>query len=129
MTRIETPPPVLPRLRLRITLAGGDWLGPGKAELLAGIAETGSISAAGRRLGMSYKRAWGLVEVLNAMFAQPLVTASRGGAGHGGATLTDSGREVLRLYGDMQAKAEAALAGEIGQIAGLASAVDISGRK
>ena len=129
MTEIETPAPVFPRLRLRITLGAGNWLGPGKAELLAGIAETGSISAAGRRMGMSYKRAWGLVEVLNAMFALPLVTASRGGAGHGGAALTDSGQKVLRLYGDMQAKAEATLAAEIGQIAGLASGDDISGRK
>ncbi len=127
MTRIETPAPDFPRLRLRITLGAGNWLGPGKADLLAGIAATGSISAAGRRMGMSYKRAWGLVEVLNTMFAFPLVTSSRGGAGHGGANLTDTGREVLRLYGDMQIKAEAVLADETRQLAGLASVADVSG--
>lgn len=126
MTRIETPAADFPRLRLRITLGAGNWLGPGKADLLAGIAATGSISAAGRRMGMSYKRAWGLVEALNTMFALPLVTSSRGGAGHGGANLTDTGREVLRLYGAMQIKAEAAFAGEISQLAGLSSAADIS---
>ena len=65
-----------PRLRLRVLLAPGLWLGPGKADLLEGIAETGSISAAGRQMGMSYKRAWGLVEGLNSMFAEPLVALS-----------------------------------------------------
>jgi molybdate transport system regulatory protein len=84
-----------PRLRLRIMLAPGQWLGPGKADLLEAIADTGSISAAGRRMGMSYKRAWGLVEGLNEMFGAPLVAASRGGAAHGGAGLTDLGAEVL----------------------------------
>jgi molybdate transport system regulatory protein len=99
---------------LRLTFSGGEWLGPGKADLLQGIAETGSIAAAGRRMGMSYKRAWGLVEVLNGMFAEPLVSASRGGAAHGGAGLTVSGQEVLALYRKMQARAETALAEEIG---------------
>ncbi|MBY0396897.1 MAG: LysR family transcriptional regulator, partial [Thermoleophilia bacterium] len=71
-------------LRLRIHLSEGDWMGPGKADLLQGIAETGSIAAAGRRMEMSYKRAWMLTEVMNAMFDKPLVVAARGGAGHGG---------------------------------------------
>lgn len=108
-----------PGLKLRLVVAGGDWLGPGKADLLAGIAETGSISAAGKRMGMSYKRAWGLVEVLNAMFQAPLVSASRGGAGHGGAELTETGQTVLALYRAMQAKADAALAEEIAALVGL----------
>jgi len=99
-------------LKLRYVLPDGSWLGPGKADLLQGIAETGSISAAGRRLGMSYKRAWGLVEALNGMFPLPLVAASRGGAAHGGADLTEAGREVLRLYRSMQARADAAVADE-----------------
>lgn len=102
-----------PGLKLRLVVHGGDWLGPGKADLLEGIAETGSISAAGKRMGMSYKRAWGLVEGLNAMFRDPLVSASRGGAGHGGAELTETGRQVLALYRAMQAKAGAALSDEI----------------
>jgi molybdate transport system regulatory protein len=84
-------------LKLRI-LFDGVMLGPGKAELLARIAETGSIAAAGRQMGMSYKRAWTLVEDLNAAFINPLVQSARGGPGGGGATLTETGAEVLRLY-------------------------------
>ncbi|MGH7156097.1 MAG: winged helix-turn-helix domain-containing protein, partial [Acetobacteraceae bacterium] len=68
-------------LHLRVVLGGRVALGPGKAELLDGIAETGSIAAAGRRMGMSYKRAWLLVEEMNAMFADPLVNTAKGGAG------------------------------------------------
>ena len=72
--------------------------GPGKADLLEAIAETGSIAAAGRRLGMSYKRAWSLTEALNAMFRAPLVDAAKGGAGGGGAALTPLGAEILAAY-------------------------------
>ena len=115
-----------PELKLRLTLRGGEWLGPGKADLLEGIAETGSISAAGKRMKMSYKRAWGLVEVLNGMFREPLVLSSRGGAGHGGAELTETGREVLRLYRRMQANAGGATGAEIAALARLA---DIPERK
>ena len=106
-----------PVLKLRLATAGGEWIGPGKADLLQHIAETGSIAAAGRRMGMSYNRAWGLVETLNAMFAGPLVVASRGGAGRGGAELTDDGAEILRLYRVMQDKAEVALEEEVLAIA------------
>jgi molybdate transport system regulatory protein len=73
-------------------------LGPGKADLLEAIAETGSIAAAGRQLGMSYKRAWSLTETLNAMFRAPLVDAAKGGAGGGGAALTPLGAEILAAY-------------------------------
>ncbi|MCV2869668.1 LysR family transcriptional regulator [Defluviimonas sp. WL0002] len=111
-------------LKLRFVLPDGSWLGPGKADLLQGIAETGSISAAGRRLGMSYKRAWGLVEVLNDMFAEPLVTSSRGGAGHGGAALTDTGQLVLRLFRTMQANADRAVADDMAELLSLADMSD-----
>ena len=98
-----------PRLRLRLMfddLHGGDrkaapykaMLGPGKADLLEKIGETGSIAAAGRAMGMSYKRAWLLVETMNAIFAEPLVASSRGGSAGGGAELTQTGRKVLSLY-------------------------------
>ena len=110
-----------PRLRLRVLLAPGLWLGPGKADLLEGIAETGSISAAGRQMGMSYKRAWGLVEGLNSMFAEPLVAASRGGAAHGGAGLTPLGAEVLALYRRMESASLAATGAEIDRIARLSA--------
>ncbi|MCB2135344.1 MAG: winged helix-turn-helix domain-containing protein [Rhodobacteraceae bacterium] len=115
MTRLppSARPTPTPGLKLRVVVEGGDWLGPGKADLLEYIAETGSISAAGRKMGMSYKRAWGLVEVLNKMFAEPLVSASRGGAAHGGAELTETGRTVLTIFRTMQDRAPKALAREL----------------
>ncbi|MFT4149503.1 MAG: LysR family transcriptional regulator [Paracoccaceae bacterium] len=87
-----------PRIRLRLYFDNGLMFGPGKADLLAGIAEHGSISAAGRAMGMSYKRAWSLVEEMNAAFARPVVESARGGAAGGGAHLTDEGRAVLGHY-------------------------------
>lgn len=84
-------------LSLRI-LFNDAMLGPGKAELLERIRETGSIAAAGRQMDMSYKRAWMLVEEMNAAFRNPLVSSTRGGPGGGGATLTEAGAEVLHLY-------------------------------
>lgn len=99
-------------LKLRI-LFNDAMLGPGKAELLARIESTGSIAAAGREMEMSYKRAWMLVEELNAAFAEPLVTSARGGAGGGGARLTEMGREVLRLYHEVVDRALAASAEQI----------------
>lgn len=85
-------------MKIRLVLGRDAMLGPGKAELLQRIGETGSISAAGRQMGMSYKRAWMLVETLNAMFREPLVTSARGGPGGGGAALTAAGCRVLELY-------------------------------
>lgn len=73
-------------------------MGPGKAELLDRIAASGSIAAAAREMGMSYKRAWMLIETLNAMFDVPVVESARGGPGKGGAHLTDRGRAVLAEY-------------------------------
>ncbi len=73
-------------------------MGPGKADLLAAIEETGSISAAARRMRMSYRRAWLLVHTMNECFASPLVEAEKGGASRGGARLTAAGREILSLY-------------------------------
>jgi molybdate transport system regulatory protein len=106
-------PPAPPGLRIRLVLAPGFMIGPGKADLLQGIDETGSIAAAGRGMRMSYKRAWLLVETLNAGFRAPLVTATRGGKSRGGAALTDLGREVLAAYRGLEAKATAAAAAEI----------------
>ena len=97
-----------PALRIRVTFGAGRMMGPGKAELLERIAETGSIAAAGRAMGMSYKRAWQLVETLNEMFRAPLVARNRGGARGGGAELTGTGREVLGHYRALEAEARAA---------------------
>lgn len=85
-------------LRLRIVFGPGAMLGPGKADLLEGIDRAGSISAAGRAMGMSYKRAWTLVEEVNRLFGAPLVASSRGGAQGGGARLTETGQAVLAHY-------------------------------
>ncbi|SNR32074.1 LysR family transcriptional regulator [Paracoccus sediminis] len=91
-----------PRIKLRLEYDAPLVLGPGKAQLLRLIAQHGSISAAGRRMGMSYKRAWSLVEELNAAFAMPLVDSSRGGPGGGGATVTPTGQAVLRHYESLE---------------------------
>ena len=99
--------------RLRVLLAPGVFLGPGKGELLERIAATGSISAAGRAMGMSYKRAWMLVETLNGYFRQPLVTAATGGRAGGGAQLTALGRQVLAHYRAMTAATEKACARDV----------------
>jgi molybdate transport system regulatory protein len=101
------------RLRLRL-MAGEDIaIGPGKADLLAAIAETGSIAAAGRRLDMSYRRAWLLVETMNRCFRVPLVEAAKGGPKGGGARLSPLGTEVLERYRRMETLAEEAIAGEV----------------
>lgn len=97
----KTDPIPDPELRLRVLWGTDAMLGPGKADLLEHIADTGSIAAAGRRMSMSYKRAWMLVEVMNATFRGPLVDSTRGGARGGGASLTPLGQEVLALYRDL----------------------------
>lgn len=88
-------------------------IGPGKADILDFIAETGSIAAAGRRMGMSYKRAWLLVETMNRCFREPLVETSRGGRSKGGAVLTETGREVLDRYRRMEELTETVIAAEL----------------
>lgn len=90
--------------RIRLVLRPDVAIGPGKADLLEHIQQTGSIAAAGRELGMSYKRAWRLVEALNGHFTEPLVETSRGGSGRGGAQLTALGRDVLKRYRAIEQK-------------------------
>lgn len=97
-----------PTLRLRVLFGTAGMIGPGKADLLERIDRCGSIAAAGREMGMSYKRAWELIGTLNAMFRAPLVTRTRGGPGGGGAALTELGREVLTLYRGIEDAAAAA---------------------
>lgn len=107
-----------PSLFLRIRFGGDDMIGPGKAALLDRIAATGSIAAAARDLGMSYKRAWTLIETLNAMFDVPLVESSRGGTGKGGAVLTDRGQAVLAEYRAAHRAAEAHAAPHLARLHG-----------
>ena len=111
---------------LRITLSETAYVGPGRADLLDLIGSTGSISAAGKAMGMSYKRAWSLVQALNEGFGTPLVESSRGGAAQGGAQLTDAGRFVLQQYRAMQDKTRSAIADEV---AALRQKFDMSERK
>ncbi|RDE08410.1 winged helix-turn-helix domain-containing protein [Pelagibacterium lacus] len=98
---------------LRITLSENFYIGPGRADLLEGIAATGSIQAAGKAMGMSYKRAWSLVQALNAGLGSPLVETMRGGAAQGGAHLTETGKAVLAYYRAMEQKTEAAIAEDV----------------
>ena len=105
--------PATPKLRFRIVLKPDFALGPGKIDLLAGVAETGSISAAGRRMGMSYKKAWRLIDAMNHAFRQPLVAAVKGGRAGGGARLTPTGRAVLDRYRTMEDRAARLYAGEL----------------
>ena len=107
----DVPDPL--RLRIRVMLGRSIAVGPGKADLLAAIAETGSISAAGVALGMSYKRAWYLIDTMNQCFAEPVVHASRGGKGHGGARLTAMGTQVLNLFRAIETHAATATADEL----------------
>lgn len=94
------------RLRIKVQLYCGEEIamGPGKADLLDAIAQAGSISGAARGLGMSYRRAWLLVDAMNRCWAQPLVAANAGG----GARVTDCGVEVRDFYRAVQAQAEGA---------------------
>lgn len=79
-------------------------LGPGKVDLLDAIEETGTLAGAAQRLGMSYMRAWKLVQAMNSCFREPLVETSRGGRGHGQAALTGTGRALRDLYRRMEAE-------------------------
>ena len=101
------------QLSIRIDLANGDRIGPGKIALLEAIRANGSISAAARSLGMSYRRAWLLVEAVNEGLREPAVTAETGGKRGGGASLTTVGERVVDLYRGIEAQARAASAGEI----------------
>lgn len=98
--------------RWRVLSRGEIALGPGKADLLAAIEETGSLALAAKSLGMSYMRAWGLVKTMNRAFKTPLVESTRGGIGRGGARLTWRGEAVLAIYRDMQAKSMKATAAD-----------------
>jgi len=90
------------RAQLRIMLCDEIAFGPGKADLLDAVRETGSISAAGKKMGMSYRRAWLLVDAMNRCFQQPLVETAKGGANGGGTQLTELGTQVLEHYRALQ---------------------------
>jgi molybdate transport system regulatory protein len=107
-------------IKLRVVLAPETMLGPGKAALLQGIHETGSIAAASRRMGMSYKRAWYLIDTLNGYFLEPLVVSSKGGAAGGGAQLTEMGQQVLSIFRRMETNTFRAIKSDIAKLTKLA---------
>lgn len=100
-------PKALLRAQLRIMLGEEIAFGPGKADVLDAIQETGSISAAGKKLGMSYRRTWLLVDTMNRCFQQPLVDTAKGGAHGGGTQLTELGLQVLTQYRELQKEVSA----------------------
>ena len=104
------------RLSIRIDLASGARVGPGKIALLEEIARSGSISAAGRAMNMSYRRAWELVEDLNRHLGQPVVSAAAGGARGGGARLTEAGSTLVAEYRALETAAHRAAARHLAAI-------------
>jgi molybdate transport system regulatory protein len=112
--RIDDPPLSID-VELRVHLGDQIAIGPGKAQLLESIQRTGSISGAGREMGMSYKHAWLLVDSMNGCFRSALVEAVKGGKTGGGAVLTSLGLEVLEWYRHMQALAAEAIRPEVGK--------------
>lgn len=103
-------------LSIRVDLGEDVRLGPGKVRLLELIAEHGSISAAGRALAMSYRRAWLLVDELNRAFVDPVVTAQPGGRSGGGATLTPFGARLVACYRELERDAATAAADHLAEL-------------
>jgi molybdate transport system regulatory protein len=96
------------RLTLRVDFGSSRSIGPGKIRLLQAIDRSGSISQAGRSLGMSYRRAWLLIDDMNRCFRHAVVSAKPGGSQGGGAVLTEFGAELVRDYRAIEAAAAAA---------------------
>jgi molybdate transport system regulatory protein len=103
----------LPTLSLRIDLDTEGRIGPGKIRLLESIHECGSISAAGRAMDMSYKRAWDLVDEINRICRQPVVERQTGGKNGGGAALTAFGRSLVTRYRKIERDAASAVRKEL----------------
>ena len=111
--------PLDTKTRFRVQVKHAVAIGPGKADVLQAIAETGSIAEAGRRLGMSYQRVWSLVAAMNGDFIEPLVLKQRGGAAGGGAQLTPVGVRALAIYRSIERDAERAVAKRLPQLLAL----------
>jgi molybdate transport system regulatory protein len=105
-------------LTLRVLGGSAAAMGPGKAELVERILRTGSISAAAREMGMSYRRAWQLVVALNEAFREPVVTTAIGGRRGGGAKVTPYGARLVAHFRAMEGKASAAIAADLRRFSG-----------
>ena len=104
------------RLTLRVDLGGDRAIGPGKIRLLEAIRDTGSITKAGIALGMSYRRAWLLVDDMNNCFREPVIAAQVGGSHGGGAVLTAFGRRLIDQYRAIEAEAHSATAARLEEL-------------
>ncbi len=111
-------PSALPQVNFRMRIRRGDTvaLGPGKVTLLEAVHEHGSISAAARHLGMSYRRAWLLIDELNRSLDEPATHSEQGGASGGGCTLTPVGQRIVRLYRDIEEEAQRHCAAQIAEL-------------
>jgi molybdate transport system regulatory protein len=107
------------RFRMRIQQADAIALGPGKVTLLEAVKEHGSISAAARSLGMSYRRAWLLMDELNRSLNSPATMSEHGGQSGGGSVLTPVGEEIVRLYRDIETEAQSACSEQIAALTNL----------
>ena len=110
------------RLTIRIDFDGGRHVGHGKIRLIEMIGEHGSISGAARAMGMSYRRAWLLLDEVNGMFREPVVETRLGGKGGGNALLTEFGRGLVKLYRTIEAETGRGNASKIAELAGKLSA-------
>lgn len=116
------------RLSLRIDFGNGQAIGPGKIHLLELIETEGSISAAARAMGMSYRRAWILVDELNRAFKSPLVISETGGSGGGGAKLTEQGKQISNLFRQVETGAARSFAAELAELASHLAKADSTGK-
>ncbi|VCU68340.1 Molybdenum-pterin-binding protein MopA [Pigmentiphaga humi] len=116
---MNTLPPPRFQFRLRVYRDAGIAIGPGKIALLEAILQAGSITAGAKQMGMSYRRAWLLVDELNRSLSEPAVESATGGAHGGGTVVTEAGRELIRRYRSIEAKAHAAAADDIAAVTAL----------
>lgn len=115
------PSPAAPRLRFRTRVTVGEVIaiGPGKIDLLEAIDQAGSITAAAKQLDMSYRRAWLLLDELNRSLRSPAVSTAKGGSAGGGCALTDTGRQLIALYRQIEQTAQEANRAPIRRLLGL----------
>lgn len=111
--------PLDDKTRFRVQIKHAVAIGPGKADVLQGIAETGSLAETGRRLGMSYQRVWSLVGAMNKDFIEPVVVTQRGGVAGGGAQLTPFGQRALKVYRAIERDAQRAIAKRLPELLSL----------
>lgn len=115
--RRERPAPSSPAIRFRVDFDEGCSVGIGKIRLLEAIEHSGSLSRAAREVGMSYRRAWLLIDSMNAGFDTQVISATVGGSGGGGATLTAFGRELIEAYRELESRLAALTGDHMGKFA------------